>query len=171
MNRPKTHPPRWANWLLEWFCDDHQIEILQGDLYELFEKRMELKGSFRAKIYFVLDVLGVLRPFARKRKRSTHYNLFDMLRNYLTITYRNIRSQKTYSFINAAGLAIGLACFILIFLYIQDELSFDRMHEKSDRIYRLHERFQSDGIGEHSASQPFPVAPTLLNDCAHLMDY
>jgi putative ABC transport system permease protein len=60
-----------------------------------------------------------------------------MLKNYLTIAWRNFRKQKTFSLINMAGLAVGMACFILIMLYVQYELSFDRFHEKADRIYRV----------------------------------
>lgn len=87
-----------------------------------------------------------------------------MFWNYLKITYRTFLNQKVYSLINVCGLAIGLACFILISLYIQDELSYDRFHSKSDRTYRLVEHFESEGIGEHSASQPFPVGPTMQSD-------
>lgn len=87
-----------------------------------------------------------------------------MFWNYLKVTYRSFLRQKVYSLLNVTGLAIGLTCFILIFLYIQDEVSYDKFHTKSDRIYRMVEHFESEGVGEHSASQPFPVGPTLKND-------
>ena len=60
-----------------------------------------------------------------------------MFKNYLKITLRNIIRHKGYAFINIAGLAVGMACTILISFYILDELSYDKYHEKSDRIYRL----------------------------------
>ena len=87
-----------------------------------------------------------------------------MYRNYFTVFKRGFVKQKGYSFLNIFGLAIGISCFLLISLYIKDEYSFDRMHSKADRIYRIHEIFQSEGVGERSASQPFPVAQALLND-------
>lgn len=87
-----------------------------------------------------------------------------MFYNYLKVTYRNFINQKVYSTINISGLAIGLTCFILIFLYIQDELSYDQFHDKSERTYRLVEHFESEGVGEHSASQPFPTGPALAAD-------
>jgi putative ABC transport system permease protein len=69
-----------------------------------------------------------------------------MFRNYIKIAFRNLRRQKQYSFINIGGLAIGLACCILILLWVQDELSFDRQNEYSDRIYRIERHFLgSDG--------------------------
>ena len=60
-----------------------------------------------------------------------------MIRNYLKIAWRNLWRSKGFSFINITGLAAGLACFIIIALYVADELSYDRYHEKADRIYRI----------------------------------
>jgi putative ABC transport system permease protein len=67
--------------------------------------------------------------------------------------------HKVYSSINVVGLAVGLASFVLIFLYVTDELSYDRYHEKADRIYRVASLLEG---AENSASMAFPVGPTLL---------
>ncbi|MCP4727349.1 MAG: ABC transporter permease, partial [bacterium] len=60
-----------------------------------------------------------------------------MYRNYLKIAFRNIKNHKSYSFINIAGLAIGLACCMLILLVVQDELSYGKGHDNADNIYRI----------------------------------
>lgn len=60
-----------------------------------------------------------------------------MFRNYLKVAFRNIKRHTGYSLINLVGLAIGMTCCILIMLWVQNELSFDRFHQKADRIYRL----------------------------------
>ena len=60
-----------------------------------------------------------------------------MLKNYIKTAFRNIRRNKLYSVLNIAGLAIGVTCCLLILLYVQDELSYDRFHEKADRIFRV----------------------------------
>ena len=60
-----------------------------------------------------------------------------MLSNYIRIAFRNITKNKGYSLINIAGLAIGLACFILITFYVTYELSYDNYHTDVDRIYRV----------------------------------
>lgn len=60
-----------------------------------------------------------------------------MLKNYLKIALRNIKTHKIISLINVAGLAIGMAGCILIILWLQDEHLFDKFHEKADRIYRV----------------------------------
>ncbi len=60
-----------------------------------------------------------------------------MLNNYLKIALRNVRRHKGFSFINIAGLAIGIACSVLVMIYVIDQLSYDRFHEKADRTYRI----------------------------------
>lgn len=60
-----------------------------------------------------------------------------MLTNYLKIAFRHLRKKKFYTFINVIGLGIGMACCLLISLYVLDELSYDSFHEKADRIYRV----------------------------------
>ena len=159
---PETSPPRWLDRLLEWFCRSEDIEILRGDLYELYAEQLQERGRLSADFFFGINVLDMFRPFALKRPATNKPTL--MLKNYFKVTYRNTTRQKVYSVINISGLAIGLACFILTFLYIQDELSYDHFHSKSDRTYRVLERFESEGVGEHSASQPFPTGPTLQHE-------
>jgi putative ABC transport system permease protein len=87
-----------------------------------------------------------------------------MLKNYLIFTLRNLLKHKTHALINILGLAIGIASFLIIYLYISDELSYDRYHKESANIYRLVNVYDFDGVGENSASSPFPVAFTLMND-------
>jgi len=86
----------------------------------------------------------------------------DMLKNYLKIALRNLLKYKGYSLINIGGLAIGIACCLLIALWVVYELSYDRFHANAGRIYRVAEIFREDGkIVEESAGIPFPVGPTL----------
>ncbi|HSP86653.1 MAG TPA: ABC transporter permease [Ignavibacteriaceae bacterium] len=88
-----------------------------------------------------------------------------MLKNYIKIALRNLRNNKVYSFINISGLAIGIACFMLIYLFVVDELSYDKFHTKADRIYRLTEKIDMEGQGgEFSSSNPFPVMKAMLTD-------
>src|ERR1700730_11448764 len=60
-----------------------------------------------------------------------------MLKNYFNIAVRNLWRNKVFASINIAGLSVGLACCMLIFLYTKDEVSFDRFHEKKDQLYRI----------------------------------
>jgi len=88
-----------------------------------------------------------------------------MLKNYLTIALRNLRKHKSYSFINIAGLAVGLACCILIALYVRNELSFDRFHERADRLYRVVSELQGAARPAISlAPTPSALAEVLKKD-------
>lgn len=87
-----------------------------------------------------------------------------MFRNYLIVGIRNLLRHKGYSSINVLGLAIGIACCILILLYVQDELSYDRYHEKSDRIYRLVESATIAGRPIEAAVTPPPWAPVMAEE-------
>lgn len=96
-----------------------------------------------------------------------------MLKNYLKIAWRNMLRKKAYSAINITGLAIGITCCILITLYVQDELSYDRYNTHFDKIYRvLHAYRNPKDVDRHSAPAPedyqvwgnAPVAPSLAAD-------
>ena len=80
-----------------------------------------------------------------------------MFKNYVVVTLRNLARQKGFSAINIIGLAIGIACCILILLYVRHELSYDGFHERAERIYRV--------ASPQMAKQPGPLAPLLA---AHL---
>src|SRR5215470_3693884 len=60
-----------------------------------------------------------------------------MFKNYFKIAWRNLSRNKIYTFINVAGLSIGLACAMLIILYVKDEVSYDRFHTNVNSIYRI----------------------------------
>ena len=88
-----------------------------------------------------------------------------MVRNYFKIAWRNLLKNKGYSSINILGLAIGLACCLLVVLYIQDELSFDHYHTKKDRIYRVvHDWKERNGMETQQIWGNAPVGAALKAD-------
>ncbi len=87
-----------------------------------------------------------------------------MLKKYVISSLKKILRYNSYSLINIIGLAIGLASFILIVLYVYDEYSYDKYHSKAERIYRITSILDFDGVGEESASQPFPMGAALKED-------
>ncbi|HZF63208.1 MAG TPA: ABC transporter permease, partial [Chitinophagaceae bacterium] len=91
-----------------------------------------------------------------------------MLKNYFLTAYRNLLRNKSYAAINVVGLAVGIAAFLLIFLVIEFETSFDTFHKKRDRIYRVSTEFNNpDGKG-YSPGVPAPVTETLRTDFPQL---
>jgi putative ABC transport system permease protein len=89
-----------------------------------------------------------------------------MLKNYFKIAFRNIRKNKAYSVINISGLAVGMACFMLITLYIKYELSYDKFHKDSDRLYRIDVQNDYTNAGADIFNKtPAPLAEALKSDC------
>lgn len=94
-----------------------------------------------------------------------------MIKNYLKIAWRNLLKNKSFSIINIAGLAAGLACFILIALYVADELSYDRFNEKANRIYRINSDIVFGGNKLHMAVTADPMGAALKKDYPEVEQY
>lgn len=82
-----------------------------------------------------------------------------MIKNYLKIAWRNVIKNKAFSIINITGLAIGLSCFLLIALYVMDELSYDRFYPDADRIYRINSDIRFGGADLH-----MPVTSDMMGE-------
>ncbi|MEO5592811.1 MAG: ABC transporter permease [Chitinophagaceae bacterium] len=93
-----------------------------------------------------------------------------MLKNYFKIAFRNLWKRKGYSFINILGLTIGMASAILILLWIQNELSFDRFYKKSDRLYTMYNRDKFNGEMWAWNSTPKIMATTIKHDYPEVED-
>ncbi|MGD1891024.1 MAG: ABC transporter permease [Cyclobacteriaceae bacterium] len=94
-----------------------------------------------------------------------------MLKNYLIVTFRNLRKQKTYSIINVLGLTLSIASSLLLLLYVTDELSYDRYHENADRIYRIAMNVQMGAEERKVAVAPAAIAPTLSKNYADVENF
>ncbi len=92
-----------------------------------------------------------------------------MLKNFLKIAVRNIFRNKTYSFINIFGLSIGIACSILIILWIHHELSFDRFHKNSSDLFIVAEKFYNQNGIEYGSALPYPAAEELKKDYPEIL--
>ena len=87
-----------------------------------------------------------------------------MLRNYFLVTLRNLLKNRLYSFINIAGLAIGIACCMLIVQFIRIELNYDKHHENGDQLYRVTTEFHLGDRDQKLAVTPSPFAKALVAD-------
>ncbi|HEX3072082.1 MAG TPA: ABC transporter permease [Ignavibacteriales bacterium] len=93
-----------------------------------------------------------------------------MIPNYIKIAVRNLIKSKAYSFINIAGLAIGMSCSILILLWVQDELSFNKFHKDADQIYRVAEtQYYAGGEEFKIYNTPNPLAAALKEENPEVM--
>ncbi len=91
-----------------------------------------------------------------------------MLKNYLKTAFRYLAKHKGYTFINVLGLAVGIACCILVMIFVRSELSYDRFHAKADRIHRawLQEFYQGEIFT--NVVTPIPLGPVLQDKLAEV---
>ncbi|MCE7992966.1 MAG: FtsX-like permease family protein [Roseivirga sp.] len=150
MKRKDKHitPPRLAERFLLWFLKKDLAEEVLGDLDEKFYSQLKNKSPGKAKRNYWFQVFNYLRPFALRAFSTTNKNwsnFLTMLKHNLLISYRSFMRFKSTFFINLTGLASGLACTLLIYLWVMDEMKIDRFHEKGDRIYQVlqHNRWGS----------------------------
>ncbi|GAB4021940.1 ABC transporter permease [Spirosoma migulaei] len=87
-----------------------------------------------------------------------------MLRSYIKIAWRNLWKNKTFSFINILGLALGMACSLLIMIWVQDERQMDRFHKNDSRLYRVMENQHYTGVVNTFASTPGILAENIVKD-------
>ncbi|HNP18696.1 MAG TPA: ABC transporter permease [Fulvivirga sp.] len=135
-----VQPPKRITNLLEWVCPNYLFEGIVGDLEEQFYDDLEVMSVKRARRRYWWNTLRFIRPGILLRNNAK-LNIINtiMVRNYLKTAGRNMAKRKLFSFINAFGLSIGIAFYILIYLFIMDEKSFDQFHVNKDKIYRLEE--------------------------------
>ncbi len=94
-----------------------------------------------------------------------------MFKNYLHIALRNMKKYKAFSFINIIGLAVGTACCILIFLYVKDELSYDKFNLKADQTYRIYLQGRIHNSELSTATSPAPMGTAMLNNIPEVENY
>ena len=134
----RTKPPKFAERILSLLSSSKKIGIL-GDTEEEYRMILLEKGRFKADIWYIWQIFQPLPFFIR----STVYWSLTMLKNYLKIALRNIRRHRGYSFINIAGLVVGMIVCLFLVQLIRYELSYDGFHKDADRIYRIVDRSSS----------------------------
>ncbi|MEL7003704.1 MAG: ABC transporter permease, partial [Bacteroidota bacterium] len=174
MKNKEAIPPKWADKLLELVCANDQLEIIQGDLYELYAMRLASHSRLYANLYFIKDVIDlIVRPFIWKSRKSVYPSgSMAIYNNYLKVGFRNILKHKGYSFLNISGLSVGLCSFLLIFLFVYDEWSYDRYHDNASEIYRVtvKEHDLSDNVvGHYSYASP-RQAPMLKENLPEVIE-
>jgi putative ABC transport system permease protein len=178
MNRPNhTHPPRWIDCFLRWRLPQEQFEEVQGDMHELYAYWVGEMGEKKACLKYILSAITFLRPLPRNksafqpRNQYLTANPFTMIHNYFTIAFRNLLRHKGFSFINIAGLTLGLTACLLIALFVRDEKSFDKFIPEGERIYRIYYKVSGEDTRDQACTtamlssvikQNFPEAEQTL---------
>jgi len=159
------HPPRRAIQFLRWFCKEDFVEEIEGNLLEIYELRLDQKPKW-SSIWFFWQVLLHFRPDFIKPNPIMDFFSSGLFKHHLLISYRSFLRNKRSFFINWIGLASGLTCVLLIYLWVADEWKYDRFHLQNDQLYRvLQNRTTSSGIKTRELT-PILLAPALKEEVA-----
>lgn len=161
------HPPEWLSRFFAWYCKKEYYEDIAGDLEEEYAQLSE--ASLRkARWWYFFQIIRMFHPAFIKRIKVQNSIEREtiMFFNYLKIGLRNIRKYKSSSAINIIGLSIGLASFILIALFVTDEISYDKHFSNAENIYRVTvKNYNMDGkLNRHWAFSSAGHAERLKED-------
>ena len=133
---------------------------LSGDIDEVYQQMTGSGPKWKARAWYWFRVIESIPSLIM----DNMFWRYTMIKNYLKIALRNFQRHKGYSFINIAGFAIGMACCLLIFVYIRHELSYDRYHKDVDRICRIVIDIRTQTANRIFALVSPTVAPALKAD-------
>lgn len=153
-------PPRIPSWVLRRFIPDSDNTFLCGDFDEVYNNILEKRGRTAARRWYWTQLLNWIPLILWNSMRWS----LTMFKNYLKITLRNLRRQKGYSFINIAGLSVGIACAMLIFLVVRYEFTYESFHENADRIFRINIEHTKLERNTSSRYSPVPLAPAMREE-------
>ena len=169
---PDLKPPGFFLRFFRWFCDPSIAEDIEGDLTEMFQRDAVKGNVLKAKFQFSINILRLFRPgIIRKIGAPSFAHPSPMFKNYFITSIRSLMRSKGFTMINIIGLAVGLATFSLISLYVYHQLSFDRYHKNADRIVRIVENLRTENeLLFQSTSSP-PMGPRMLKDFPEVENY
>lgn len=167
MRRDHIKLPGLAFWLLRRILPRQDSIYLNGNFEDIYENMVDIEGRFKSGIWIWKEILKSLPGFLY----AALYWRMMMFKNDFIMTLRNIRKHTLHSVINIAGLSLGMAVCLLIFLWVQNEFGYDRFHVNRDEIAQVYSEMQySSGSSQINMGSYFPLAKVLKNECPEVID-
>jgi putative ABC transport system permease protein len=159
MKKNKLSPPKFAKWILSKLSVYEKKFALSHVIDEEYAKIRSKKGNLKSWLWCWAFVLEIVFQYVKLALSGST----GMLKNHLRMSLRNLFRHKVFSLINVLGFAFGMTCFILIFLYVRYETSYESFFEDSDRIYRVISRTPGNMYmgSDYYGVSPTPLARTL----------
>ncbi|MEM9859856.1 MAG: ABC transporter permease, partial [Bacteroidota bacterium] len=157
--------PKWPIKLLRQVYSEHFLEEIEGDLIQRFFKDQEKYSHNKARRKFIWSSVRYFRLgiLLRNRKYNTPTQI-NMITNYFKVAYRVMFRYKAFTTLNILALSVGLTGALLLFLWIQQEFSYDQFHADKQRIYKAWNRTTQSGKTAAWSSTPRILAPTLKEE-------
>ena len=150
--------PKLPSKILRWFCKGELLEEIEGDLFEHYQVLREDHSKWKSDFFYWFHCFHFLRPFALK-KFGQNSNFIIMYRSYFKFALRGMWRQKAGTAFNLLGLILAFTVCGLIYLHVQQEVSYDNFHDRSEDIYRV------AWMNENPQTRtPHPMAQAMVND-------
>ena len=160
MKHKKETPPLFGEKALKIFLPKGESESVAGDYEELYAEIVQTRGKSRAYAWYWIQIV---KSICSGVTINVWWSL-AMFKNYLTIALRHLKRHKIYSFINISGLALGMACCILILLWINDEVRYDRFHEQTENLYRVVNDLNYGPVSQITRGTAYPLGPAMKEE-------
>ncbi len=162
--------PKYPLKFFRWFCDPDFVEDIEGDLRERFAKR--LKDHKPARRLFFFDVIKLFRPgIIRTPNFISNINYMGTFRHNIKSAMRGFNRYRTSFLINLVGLSSGLASSLLIFLWVNQELSMDQFYPNKDRMYQVLQNIQEGSDQETLTNTPALLGQALAEEFPEVKTY
>ena len=162
-------PSKFLLRFLHWFCPEHLIEEIEGDLFQKFDKDVSQFGIKKARRKFGWNVIKYFRlGIVLRNKFSISSNASAMTLANIRFNLRHLGRQKLNTSLHILGLTLGISACLLIALNIRYELSFDSYHNNAQRIYRVNSVWKEGGKQYDLYATPVPLAEVLRKEATGL---
>lgn len=163
MKQDVPNPPSWIGRLLNWLLTPRSAESSLGDLEEKYLRRLSAGNPlWRTKALYVLEGIGFVK--LARLKGGTSLSKLSHVAYASFFFLRLVRRDKGYYSISLLGLTVSLTSFLLMMMFVYDELSYDRFHDKADRIYRVSTKLKLNEVEYNMATSQFPLAGVIANE-------
>ena len=166
MKHKKDAPPLFGERLLKIFLPKGESESVAGDYEELYAEIAQTRGISRALVWYWIQIAKSIWAGITV---SVWWSLI-MFKSYLTIALRHLLRHKIYSFINISSLAIGIACCLLILLWINDEIRYDRFHEQTKNLYRVVNDLNYGPNPQITVGTAYPLGPAMKDEISEVRE-
>ncbi len=167
MKHKKYAPPLLGEKLLNIFLPRGESESVAGDYEELYADIAQTRGKSRAYAWYWIQIV---KSICSGITINVWWSV-TMLRNYLTIALRHLKRHKIYSVINISGLAIGMACCVLILLWINDEIRYDRFHVQTENLYRVLNDLNYGPVSQITQGTDYPLGPAMKEEIPEVKEF
>ncbi len=163
--------PKWPLHFFRWFCRPEMVEDIEGDLVEKFGHDLRNLGKNSAQWKLAVQVMllfrpGIVRDIIGRNKMNPM-----MIKQHFKVSYRSLRKNKGYTWINVGGLALGIMAALLIGLWMQDEITYNSQVPHADRIAQvMQNQHFGDGL-QTSGNQPMQLATVLREEYRSYFDH